>query len=115
MGIIIAFLYNFPQLRKDKTKVDKFVTACNAIKHQYVCDPSALIHLDTMYPNSVGYEPELNIIASEEKYLLSKKKTLNFSLKIIMVSFIFGAIPLVWIFFLNRICDISNAVRGNKK
>lgn len=115
-GILISFIslsYNFMQLQKNKALLDKIVNTCHAsgLKNheKNICNPSILSQLGAYQ----GMDNE--IVQRAQLYEKTKSKIFALPLIIIIGFIIFGMLPTCWVFFLNRICDISNAIRGNKK
>jgi hypothetical protein len=123
IGILISIFpttYNIIQLQKNKTELNKNIKIClkksvesplyKKSKLSLVCEPDVLAGL---LNDSRGIQHK--IIVNSLNSTRIKKSIWGIPFFIITISILFGILPLLWVFFLNRVSDISNAIRGNKK
>lgn len=80
-----------------------------------ICNSKFLADSLINYPQFKLQGVQLEIAKNEVRYLATKSKIFYLPMIIVPIFFLLGTLPLLWVFFLNRICDISDAIRGNKK
>lgn len=134
-GILISlvpFSHAIIQLQKSKIELNKNIDACykaitanhgsasigNPKKLILECEPDFLAkaHASGLKLNGI----QKKIMGSFVNYLLAlasstPSEIFHLPIIIILISIIFGVTPMLWVFLLNRICDISNAIRGNRR
>lgn len=111
VGILVV---GYVLQQRQLAEVDALVAQCKGehlnrpavpLKHgQLVCEPAELM----LWPNRVGIQSEI-VAASREAYDIADS-----AIWIAVIIFGLSALPFLWLFLLNRIRELGNAVRGKE-